>query len=193
MGLIVRLAAQQIPFEALVYVNQNGKRIAKLDATLIRNVTDGKYMALMHSALEEGLYEALAGHVEVCFGRSLTHIVSGSDAVVVTFNDGTTESFDLLIGADGVHSTACALVFSPEDQFSRYLGYTIACYPLADRYGIGRSSSCMSSRGAPSPPTARRRPTKSSRFSCTGQPSRSIYPASSGCPAYRGYLAGWAG
>ena len=51
MGLIDRLAAQQIPFEALVYVNQNGKRIAKLDAALIRNVTDGKYMALMHSAL----------------------------------------------------------------------------------------------------------------------------------------------
>jgi 2-polyprenyl-6-methoxyphenol hydroxylase-like FAD-dependent oxidoreductase len=147
MGLIDRLAAQQIPFEALVYVNQKGKRIAKLDAALIRNVTDGKYMALMHSALEEGLYEALAGHVEVCFGRSLTHIVSGSDAVVVTFNDGTTESFDLLIGADGVYSTTRALVFGPEDQFSRYLGYTIACYPLADRYGIGRSSSCMSSRG----------------------------------------------
>ena len=60
---------------------------------------------------------------------------------MVTFNDGTTESFDLLIGADGVHSTTRTLVFGPEEQFSRYLGYTIACYPLADRYGIGHDVS----------------------------------------------------
>jgi 2-polyprenyl-6-methoxyphenol hydroxylase-like FAD-dependent oxidoreductase len=139
MGLIDRLAAQQVPFEALVYVNKDGKVIAKLDAALIRNITDGKYMGLMHATLEEVLYDALAGQVEVRFGRSLTHIVPGPNAVVVTFNDGTTESFDLLIGADGVHSTTRALVFGPEDQFSRYLGYTIACYPLADRYGIGHT------------------------------------------------------
>src|SRR5918911_4914260 len=88
MGLIERLAAQQVPFEALVYVNKDGKRIAKLDAALIRNITDGKYMGLMHATLEEVLYDALAGQVEVRFGRSLTHIAPGRNAVVVTFNDG---------------------------------------------------------------------------------------------------------
>src|SRR5215467_6077279 len=139
MNLIDRLAAQQIPFEALIYVNRTGKPIARLDAALLRNITDGKYMGLMHATLEEVLYEALEGTVEVRFGRSLTHIVPGPDAVAVTFNDGTSESFDLLIGADGVHSATRALVFGPEDQFSRYLGYSIACYPLADRYGIGHA------------------------------------------------------
>ncbi len=137
MGLIDQLAARQIPFEALVSVNKSGKPIARLDAALLRSITDGKYMGLMHATLEEVLYEALERTVEVRFGRSLVAIESGPDAVVVTFHDGTTESFDLLIGADGVHSTTRALVFGPEDQFSRYLGYTIACYPLVDRYGIG--------------------------------------------------------
>jgi len=137
MSLIDRLAAQQIPFEALIYVDRTGKPIAQLDAALIRNITDGKYMGLMHATLEAVLYEALADQIEVRFGRSLVAIEPGPDAVVVTFNDGTTESFDLLIGADGVHSTTRALVFGPEDRFSRYLGYTIACYPLVDRYDIG--------------------------------------------------------
>ena len=136
MGLIDRLTAQQIPFEALLYVNKDGKPVARLDAALIRNITDGKYMGLMHATLEEVLYKALAGQVEVRFGCSLTHLVSGPEAVIATFNDGTTESFDLLIGADGVHSTTRALVFGPEDPFSRYLGYTIAYYSLADRYDI---------------------------------------------------------
>jgi 2-polyprenyl-6-methoxyphenol hydroxylase-like FAD-dependent oxidoreductase len=139
MGLIDRLAAQQVPFEGLIYVNKDGKLIAKLDARLLRSITDGKYMGLMHATLEEVLYEALAGKNEVRFGRWLVAIEPGPDAVAVTFNDGVTESFDLLIGADGVHSTTRALVFGPEEQFSRYLGYTIACYPLADRYDIGHA------------------------------------------------------
>ena len=139
MGLIDRLAARQVPFEGLVYVNKDGKPIAKLDARLLRKVTEGKYMGLMHATLEEVLYEALDQSVEVRFGRFVEHIEAGPDTVVVTFNDGTTESFDLLIGADGVHSRTRALVFGPEEQFSRYLGYTIACYPTSDRYGIGQT------------------------------------------------------
>jgi 2-polyprenyl-6-methoxyphenol hydroxylase-like FAD-dependent oxidoreductase len=139
MSLIDRLASQQIPFEGLVYVNKEGKPIARLDAALLRTITDGKYMGLMHSTLEEVLYEVLEGRVEVRFGRWINAIEPGPNAVAVTFNDGTTESFDLLIGADGVHSTTRDLVFGPEELFSRYLGYTIACYPLADRYDIGHA------------------------------------------------------
>ncbi len=139
MGLIDRLKDQQVPFEALVYVNKDGKQIARLDSALIRKVTAGKYMGLMHATLEEVLYEALEGAAEIRFGRWITTIEAGPDAVEVMFNDGTSESFDLLIGADGVHSATRALVFGPEEQFSRYLGYTIACYPVADRYGIGHT------------------------------------------------------
>lgn len=139
MNLIDRLYAQQIPFDFITYVNRAGKPIAKLNADLLRSITDGKYMGLMHATLEEVLYEALSGQVEVRFGRSLTHVVPGPDVVNVTFNDGTSDSFDLLIGADGVHSNTRALVFGPEEQFSRYLGYMVACYPLTDRYNIGRA------------------------------------------------------
>jgi len=139
MSLIERLRSQQIPFDFVAYVNKTGKLIAKLDSALLRTITDGQYLGLMHWTLEEALYEALAGQVEVWFGRSLTHVVPGPDAVVVTFNNGTSGSFCLLIGADGVHATARAMVFGPEEQFRRYLGYTIACYPLADRYGIGQA------------------------------------------------------
>jgi 2-polyprenyl-6-methoxyphenol hydroxylase-like FAD-dependent oxidoreductase len=140
MGLIDRLAARQAPIERQAFVNKDGKPIAKMDAALIRAITDGKYMTLTHATLEEVLYEALAGSVEVRFGRWIKTLEAGPDAVEVTFNDGTSESFDLLIGADGVHSATRALLFGPEEQFSRYLGYTIAFYsPLADRYGIGQT------------------------------------------------------
>lgn len=139
MGLIDQLRARQIPFEALVYVNKDGKTMARLDMALIRKLTEGKYLGLMHQTLEEVLYEALDQSIEVRFGRWVKRIEQGMDVVEVTFNDGATETFDLLIGADGVHSTTRALVFGPEEQFSRSLGYTIACYPTSDRYGIGKT------------------------------------------------------
>jgi 2-polyprenyl-6-methoxyphenol hydroxylase-like FAD-dependent oxidoreductase len=122
MGLIDRLAAHQVPFDAVLYVNKDGKPVARMDVALMRSLSAGKYLGLMHATLEEALYDALAGQVEVRFGRSLTHLVPGLDAVVATFNDGTSESFDLLIGADGVHSATRALVFGPADRFSHYLG-----------------------------------------------------------------------
>ncbi|MEO8953887.1 MAG: FAD-dependent monooxygenase [Ktedonobacteraceae bacterium] len=136
MGLIDRLQPQQIPIDSVMYVNKQGKQVTKLDVTLMKKIMYGKYMALIHWTLEEALYEALAGQVDVRFGRSLTCAVPGPDAVSVTFNDGTTESFDLLIGADGVHSRTRALVFGSEEQFGRFLGYSIACYQLVDHYGI---------------------------------------------------------
>jgi 2-polyprenyl-6-methoxyphenol hydroxylase-like FAD-dependent oxidoreductase len=141
MGIIDRLAAHQIPFSEVLYVNKEGKPVARMDVALMRSLTRGKYLGLMHATLEEVLYDALAGQVEVRFGRSLTHLVDGADGVTVTLNDGTTESFDLVIGADGVHSITRSLVFGPEAQFSRYLGYTVASYLLADHYGISSTLS----------------------------------------------------
>lgn len=139
MGLVDHLKSRQIPFDTLAYVNKDGTFIATLGSNLLRSITNGKYMGLMHATLEDVLFEALDETMEVRFGRSLTRVVQGMDAVEVTFNDGTTESFDLLVGADGVHSNTRALVFGPEGQFRRSLGYTIACYPLADRYDIGQA------------------------------------------------------
>src|SRR5947209_3725288 len=136
MGLIDRLRSRRVPYEYVAYVNEAGELITKLDSAMVDKFTDGKYMGLMHATLEEVLYEAVEGRVEVRFGRSLTAIEQRSDQVCVTFNDGNTESFDLLIGADGVHSITRTLIFGPEKQFSRFLGYTIACYTFADRYGL---------------------------------------------------------
>ena len=147
LALIDWLSSRQIPFDFLAYVNAQGEPIAKLDAALLRRITSGKYMALMHLTLEQALYEALADQAEVRFGRWLVAASPGPEAVEATFNDGTTESFDLLIGADGVRSATRSLVFGPPDRFSRPLGYTIACYPLADRYGIGRTWKMYSEPG----------------------------------------------
>lgn len=139
MGMLNQLRQQQIPIDAISYVGKSGKPIATLDISLMQRIMHNRYMALMHWTLEEALYEAIGDDVEVQYGRSLTAVEPGPDEVVVTYNDGAEETFDILIGADGVHSNTRRLVFGSEEQYRRFLGYCYASYALPDRYGIGRA------------------------------------------------------
>jgi 2-polyprenyl-6-methoxyphenol hydroxylase-like FAD-dependent oxidoreductase len=46
--------------------------------------------------------------------------------VTVTLTDGSVESADLLIGADGIHSTVRSLVFGPEDLYRKDFDHVVA-------------------------------------------------------------------
>lgn len=137
MNLVERLRAEQIHVDAISYVNSAGKTVASIDRALMYKIMYGRYMGLLRQKLEAVLYEAIANDVEVQFGRVLVDVQQDGEAVSVTFNDGTTETGDLLVGADGIHSTTRERVFGPEEQFGRYMGYYFASYALPDHYGIG--------------------------------------------------------
>ena len=137
MGIVDALAAHQVPIQALVYVNADGKAFASLPIERIRRILGGRYMALMHDTLVDVLYDALPKDVDLRFGRSLHAIAQDTDAVDVTLDDGSHERFDIVVGADGVHSRTRALVAGPEESFRRLMGYTIASYDVPNRYGLG--------------------------------------------------------
>jgi 2-polyprenyl-6-methoxyphenol hydroxylase-like FAD-dependent oxidoreductase len=56
------------------------------------------------------------------FATKLHSLVDGPDGVQVTLSDATERTFDLVIGADGPHSSTRRLAFGPETQFVRPLG-----------------------------------------------------------------------
>lgn len=137
MGILDTLRQQQVPVEAVTYITTHGKLIASLDTRLMFKMMHGRYMALMHSTLEDTLYQTIAARLEIRYGTSITAVEAGKDEVAVTFNDGTMGTFDVLIGADGVHSQTRRLVFGQDRLYSHSLGYNFACSLLPDRYGIG--------------------------------------------------------
>ncbi|UYB42364.1 FAD-dependent monooxygenase [Streptomyces sp. Je 1-4] len=67
---------------------------------------------------------------EYVFGDSLTSLTETADGVHATFERGAPRTFDLVIGADGLHSTVRRLAFGPEEQFVSHLGYYIAAWDL---------------------------------------------------------------
>jgi 2-polyprenyl-6-methoxyphenol hydroxylase-like FAD-dependent oxidoreductase len=88
----------------------------------------------MHGDLVDVVHDAMPDDIDVRFGTSIAAIDQADDSVTVTFDDGGQESFDLLVGADGIHSNVRGLAFGPEDEYAVYLGYRFASYFLHGDY-----------------------------------------------------------
>lgn len=66
--------------------------------------------------IERGkLIDALSGGVTVTYGLTATAVNQTPDAVAVTFSDGTTAEFDVVVVADGIHSMTRGLIQPPTD------------------------------------------------------------------------------
>jgi 2-polyprenyl-6-methoxyphenol hydroxylase-like FAD-dependent oxidoreductase len=85
---------------------------------------------LTRGALSEILYRASADRAAYVFGDSITTVTQTDTGVDVTFNRRRPETFDVVIGADGIHSNVRELAFGPEERFVRHLGPYAAVWDL---------------------------------------------------------------
>ena len=106
---------------------------------------------ILRGDLASVLFDATKDHTEYVFGDQIT-AVDGGD---VTFASGSQRHFDLVVGADGVHSAVRRLAFGDEHRFIRDLGMYVAIFPVPDAYALpntgqlysvpGRTASVMGS------------------------------------------------
>jgi 2-polyprenyl-6-methoxyphenol hydroxylase-like FAD-dependent oxidoreductase len=68
--------------------------------------------------------------VETLFGDGVASIAETSDRLRVGFEHAAPRDFDLVVGADGLHSRVRSLAFGEEAQFERFLGYDVAAFEL---------------------------------------------------------------
>ncbi len=133
MGLVPKLTAIRYPIDEMQFVDDRGKPFDTLPITVVSRALGGNYVYLRRADLEGILYErAQDVGVPVHFGRAVTALRQDNDAVRVTFDDGAEEEFDLVFGADGVHSRVRTLVFGGEHEFDRFLGAYVAAFHLED-------------------------------------------------------------
>ena len=129
MGIIkeLQIKSEQYPISKLAFVDRNGKPRARLDIAKFREVLNHRYFPLMRGDLETVIYESVKDRAPIRFGTSIRRLEVQADAVEVEFSDGKSDSFDLVIGAGGIHSNVRKLLWGDESQFSRYLGFYVAC------------------------------------------------------------------
>ena len=78
------------------------------------------------------IFGQVEGKVEMIFGDSIATINEQADRVDVTFEHAPPQSFDLVVGADGLHSRVRDLVFGPMEQFEKYLEMRVAAIEVDD-------------------------------------------------------------
>lgn len=78
---------------------------------------------ILRADLARVLYEATRRDVEYVFDDSIAELHEHANGVDVTFASGASRTFDIVVGADGLHSNVRRLVFGPESEFVRDQGY----------------------------------------------------------------------
>jgi 2-polyprenyl-6-methoxyphenol hydroxylase-like FAD-dependent oxidoreductase len=121
--------------EIVSFQRQDGRGVDVEMRRLVAGIS-GRHVEVMRGQLAAILYEATRSDVQYLFEDSIHTIVEEPEGIAVTFEHAPADRFDLVIGADGLHSIVRRLVFGPENRFRRFLGGYLAGAALPNYLGL---------------------------------------------------------
>src|SRR5438067_3863528 len=143
MGIWSRLQQEKTNFGEISFVNERYQHIFRINLQPLRKAFDPSPVEIMRGDLARTLYELTKDEVEYCFGDSIQALKQDEEGVDVTFARGGSRRFDLLVGADGLHSIVRTLVFGDEAHFERYYGYHVGVFTIDNYLGLDEASMQM--------------------------------------------------
>ena len=135
MGVLAELRAAQTGGTAMRFVDERGRYRMEMPADFA-----GGDLEVQRGDLARILVAAAGETAEYLFGDSIAALIETPTGVDVTFTSGTRRTFDLVIGADGVHSNVRRLTFGPDESFVQHLGYYVAGWEVPNYLGLGRDT-----------------------------------------------------
>jgi 2-polyprenyl-6-methoxyphenol hydroxylase-like FAD-dependent oxidoreductase len=130
MGIVPRLREAATRAIAMRLIDATGRQVARVRMPGAGGA--GPEVELPRADLAAILYQAASDHTEYLFDDTITELRQDGHGVEVTFDRAAPRRFDLVIGADGLHSTVRRLVFGPEHDYVRHLGLYVATMPLGE-------------------------------------------------------------
>jgi 2-polyprenyl-6-methoxyphenol hydroxylase-like FAD-dependent oxidoreductase len=143
MGTWSRLQQEKTNFGEIAFVDERNQRISRINVQGLRKAFDLDVVEIMRGDLAKTLYELTKDEVEYCFGDSIQTLKQDEEGVDVTFERGSSRRFDLVVGADGLHSIVRTLMFGDEAQFERYCGYQFGVFTTDNYLGLDEASMQM--------------------------------------------------
>jgi len=136
MGLFERIQADHVDSRRIAFLDPDGEQITSLRPETLVGGVQGRDLEVRRGDLAKVLYGSVRDDVEFVFDDSIAALDDHAGGVDVTFRGGSRRTFDLVVGADGLHSHTRSLVFGPEERFHRYLGYCFAGFTLPNDFGL---------------------------------------------------------
>ncbi|MEV0712522.1 FAD-dependent monooxygenase [Nocardia aurea] len=138
MGLMPGIDAKRLDERGMLYVDAAGKESLRMPADMFDGKGGVAEIEITRGDLNQVLLDALteAGGADYRYGDRVTEIHQDANGVDVTFASGTAERYDIVIGADGLHSATRELVFGPERDYSTYLGGYMSFFTMPTPAGV---------------------------------------------------------
>ena len=130
MGLLPAFDSKGYHVQEVRFVDRHGRPVGGFGVDIFRKLTGGRYVSLQRSDLAALLYHKIGDRCEAIFGDSIAGIEQDSDGVQIKFKRAPPRRFDLLVGADGLHSTVRDLAFESHRHLEHYLGYAVAAFEV---------------------------------------------------------------
>jgi 2-polyprenyl-6-methoxyphenol hydroxylase-like FAD-dependent oxidoreductase len=131
MGILPAVLEAGYQVRELRIVDDRNRKIAGFATSLFRKATHDRMTSLPRGDLAHAVYQAISDRIETTFTNSITALDEHDSGIVASFQQGDDREFDLVIGADGLHSGVRKLVFGPEGQFEKQLGYNVAAFNVS--------------------------------------------------------------
>ncbi|HEX3778197.1 MAG TPA: FAD-dependent monooxygenase [Pseudonocardiaceae bacterium] len=133
MGILAQLRAVQTGGQPWSFVDDTGRRLAGLPPEAA-----GGELEVTRGDLAKVLFEHTKSDTEYLFNDGIAALTETDDGVDVRFERGANRTFDLVIGADGLHSAVRGLAFGPEREFVSHLGFYLARWQVPNEFGVGQ-------------------------------------------------------
>jgi 2-polyprenyl-6-methoxyphenol hydroxylase-like FAD-dependent oxidoreductase len=123
MGVLPKIEALATGTDTGRIYREGARRPVRVDITKAVGAVSDRHVEIMRDDLSEAYYDAGRDHVEYVFGDSIAAISAEGE---VTFEHAAPRRFDLVVGADGLHSNVRRLVFGEDAGRTQFLGGYLA-------------------------------------------------------------------
>ncbi|MBP1964515.1 FAD-dependent monooxygenase [Paenibacillus aceris] len=127
MGILEQVRAADTHMTGVYFMNKDGQIAGQMSEASMGN-QQGLDIEIMRDDLTDILYRLTKDTVRYIWGDSITAIVETESGAEVHFAHRKPQTFDFVVGADGLHSNVRSLTFGEEAQFKRSLGCYISIF-----------------------------------------------------------------
>ena len=135
-GLDDAVRAARTAADGLSFVDTHGRRQATVHTEGFGGDGPITEIEILRGTLSRIFYDATSNTAEYLFGDRITGLDERADGVHVTFDTAPTRIFDVVIGADGLHSAVRGLLFGSEAASLRHLGYYLSFWTAENTAGL---------------------------------------------------------
>jgi 2-polyprenyl-6-methoxyphenol hydroxylase-like FAD-dependent oxidoreductase len=136
MGVMPRIRDAGTDVTGMSFVNATGRRVGRVDMRALQQAAGSREVELPRGDLAAILYQASRNDAEFVFHDAIVALGQDEHGVSVTFERAQPRRFDLVVGADGLHSAVRRLAFGPEADFVHHLGLYVATVRLDGLDGL---------------------------------------------------------